>query len=61
MFQTFFFKLKSDKATMAQKQKLFFKFQVFHTVQASVLLLLANLDVIRIVVLSRLVHNTHQL
>lgn len=46
---------------MAQKQKLFFKFQVFHTVQASVLLLLVNLDVIRIVVLSRLVHNTHQL
>ena len=46
---------------MAQKQNLFFKFQVFHTVQASVLLLFANLDVIHIVVLSRLVHNTHQL
>lgn len=62
MFQMlFFFKFKSDKATMAQKQKLFFKFQVFHTVQAIVLLLFVNLDVIHIVVLSRLVHNTHQL
>lgn len=46
---------------MAQEQKLFFKFQVFHTVQAIVLLLFVNLDVIHIVVLSRLVHNTHQL
>ena len=46
---------------MAKKQKLFFKFQVFHTVQAIVLLLFVNLDVIHIVVLSRLVHNTHQL
>lgn len=61
MFQMFFLKFKSDKATMTQTQKLFFTFQVFHTVQASVLLLFANLDVIHIVVLSRPVHNTHQL